>query len=212
MNRDAAEPTLVHADDDLVVVDKPAGCLAVPGRGPERADCTARRVQRRWPDALVVHRLDQATSGLLLFARGAATQRLLGGAFAERAVDKRYVALVAGRVRGERGRIELALAADWPNRPRQRVDAARGKPSITDWRVVERGVATTRLELQPLSGRTHQLRVHLQVIGHPIVGDALYAPDSVQDPAGRLMLHATRLAFTHPMDGRPLSFHSPAPF
>jgi len=171
-----------------VVVDKPAGLLSVPGRGEDKKDCAAARVQRDFADALVVHRLDMATSGLFLMARGARAQRTLGAGFAAGAVQKRYEALVAGLVEADEGTIELPLMVDWPNRPRQRVDHERGKPSRTRW------------------------RVHLQAIGHPILGDALYAPAAVQDRAGRLMLHATRLAFAHPASGEPMSFHSPAPF
>ena len=168
--------TPVHLDPYMIVVDKPAGLLAVPGRS--EADCMATRVQALWPEALVVHRLDMATSGLLLLARGAQMQRLLSQAFAERRVDKRYIAVVHGLPVEDSGKIDLPLAADWPNRPRQQIDHGRGKAALTLWRVLGRDPATqqTRLELQPVSGRTHQLRVHLAAIGHPVVGDALYAP------------------------------------
>lgn len=207
---------IVHADDAIVVADKPAGLLAVPGRGADKADCLWARVRERFADALVVHRLDQATSGLVVFARGAAVQRALSMAFAARDVAKAYVAVVAGGVAGEAGEIDLPLAADWPNRPRQAVDHARGKPSLTRWRVLARGathdVASTRLALEPVTGRSHQLRVHLQAIGHPIVGDALYAPPPVAAGAPRLLLHATRLAFAHPGSGERVAFESPPPF
>lgn len=180
----------------------------MPGRGEAGRDNLAARVQAQWPDALVVHRLDQATSGLIVFGRGPAAQRTLSIAFAERRVAKRYVALVADPVAGDGGTIDLPLAADWPNRPRQQVDPENGKPSLTRWRVLVRDGAHTRLELEPVTGRSHQLRVHLAARGHPIVGDALYGGA----PAPRLMLHATRLAFAHPVSGVPLSFHSPPPF
>jgi tRNA pseudouridine32 synthase/23S rRNA pseudouridine746 synthase len=181
---------VVYADDRLVVVDKPPGMLSVPGR--TEPDCASARVQALYPDALVVHRLDQATSGLLLFARGAQAQRELSADFAERRVGKVYVAVVAGRLEGE-GVIDLPLGADWPNRPRQQVDFKRGKPSQTRWRVLAHEGPDTRLLLTPVTGRSHQLRVHLAHVGHPILGDALYAPPAVAAAGPRLLLHASEL-------------------
>lgn len=181
---------IVHADARLVVIDKPAGLLSVPGR--TEPDCASARVQADFPDALIVHRLDQATSGLLLFARGAQAQRELSADFAERRIEKRYVAIVGGQLDGE-GLIDLPLAADWPNRPRQQVDIARGKPSQTRWRALGREGAHTRVELTPITGRSHQLRVHLAALGHPIVGDALYAPPALATASPRLLLHASAL-------------------
>jgi tRNA pseudouridine32 synthase/23S rRNA pseudouridine746 synthase len=203
---------VLYSDDALVVIDKPAGLLAVPGRGEHLQDCVALRVQTRFPDAKIVHRLDQATSGLMVLARGLDAQRKLSRAFEARRVAKRYVAVVVGVVADERGSIDLPLASDWPNRPRQQVDSERGKASMTHWRVIWRDAAsaTTRLELEPLTGRSHQLRVHLLAIGYPIVGDVLYAPSAV--PAPRLMLHATALTIEHPDDSRPMNFSSAAPF
>ncbi|MBI3156333.1 MAG: RluA family pseudouridine synthase [Burkholderiales bacterium] len=200
--------TPLHLDAELIAVDKPAGLLAVPGR--TEPDCLAARVQAAWPDALVVHRLDMATSGLMLFARGAVAQRRLGDAFAARRVHKRYVAIACGVLDGDAGTIDLPLAADWPRRPLQRVDHGRGRPSLTRWRVLARDAraGTTRLLLEPLTGRTHQLRVHLQAIGHPIVGDTLYGGA----PAPRLLLHAAQLALPHPADGRELVLDSTPPF
>lgn len=205
---------ILHLDGHVVIADKPAGLPTVPGRPAELHDCLWQRVRAEVPDALVVHRLDMATSGLVLFARGAAMQRALSAAFAQRGVDKRYEAVVAGRVATESGQIDLPLAADWPNRPRQRVDAERGKPSLTRWHVLAHDVAagTTRVALQPVTGRSHQLRVHLAAIGHPILGDALYAAPEAASAAPRLLLHATRLSFTHPGDGRRAPFASPVPF
>lgn len=199
-------------DDALVVVDKPAGLPSVPGRPAELHDCMASRVQAQWPDALVVHRLDMATSGLLVFARQKAAQRALGTAFAQRGVAKRYVAVVAGEMADEAGEIDLPLIADWPNRPLQKVDHTLGKPSITHYRVIERQPGRTRVALMPLTGRSHQLRVHLQALGHPIVGDTLYAPPEVAAQSPRLLLHAHMLALAHPVSGEPLSFESPLPF
>jgi tRNA pseudouridine32 synthase/23S rRNA pseudouridine746 synthase len=203
---------IVHHDDALVLADKPSGLLAVPGRGEDKSDCAWSRVQRTFADAHIVHRLDQPTSGLLLFARGLQMQRALMRAFAERRVDKRYVAVVAGRLEADAGTIELPLAADWPNRPRQKVDHRIGKSSLTRWRVIERSDVTTRIELEPLTGRSHQLRVHLAAIGHPIVGDALYAPPEVQAMAPRLLLHASRLRLQHPASGDALDFECKQPF
>jgi tRNA pseudouridine32 synthase/23S rRNA pseudouridine746 synthase len=212
----AHEPALeiVHLDADCLVALKPSGLLAVPGLGPNGHDCLAARVRQRHPDALVVHRLDMATSGLMLFARGTPAQRRLGDAFAQRAIDKTYVAVVDGRLADDEGEIDLPLAADWPNRPLQKVDRAHGKPSTTRYRVLARDAVagTTRLELRPLTGRAHQLRVHLLAIGHPILGDALYAPGPVQASAPRLLLHASALRFAHPQSGSPLAIASAAPF
>jgi tRNA pseudouridine32 synthase / 23S rRNA pseudouridine746 synthase len=201
----------LYEDESLVAIDKPAGLLSVPGRGEANRDCVAARVQAEVPDALVVHRLDQATSGVMLFARGAATQRALSSAFAERRVAKRYAAVVHGLVHDNDGEIDLPLITDWPNRPRQRVDHERGKPSLTRWRVLSRdaAVGTTRLQLEPVTGRSHQLRVHLAAIGHAIVGDTLYAPPP---HAPRLMLHACELRLPHPADTRTLVIVSPLPF
>ncbi|KNZ30957.1 MAG: pseudouridine synthase [Methylibium sp. NZG] len=204
----------MHVDRTCIVVDKPSGVLSVPGRGTHLQDCMAARVQALWPDARVVHRLDMATSGLLLFARGAAAQRSLSDAFAKRKVHKRYVAVVHGLVATDSGEIDLPLITDWPNRPRQKVDAEHGKPSLTRWQVLSRDVVqhTTRLALMPLTGRSHQLRVHLLALGHPILGDALYAPADVQARAQRLLLHAEALGWACPESGEQLRVESPAPF
>lgn len=220
----AAPPIhLLYADDTLLVIDKPSGLLAVPGRGADKQDCLAARVQVRYPDALIVHRLDMATSGLMVMARGAAAQRVLSMAFAARAVTKRYIAMVAGRLEtpardgdppGEWGTIDLPLVVDWPNRPRRIVDHQSGKPSLTHWRVLGYDATglNTRVELEPVTGRSHQLRVHLRALGHPILGDALYAPPEVQALSGRLLLHAQSLRFMHPLTGEALAFESAVPF
>ena len=208
---------LLHMDEAMLVVVKPAGMLSVPGLGEGLHDNLSTRVQALHADACVVHRLDQATSGLMLFARGAAMQRALSMAFEARQVQKCYVAVVTGQVDGEAGTIDTPLIADWPNRPRQKVDLQHGKPALTHWLVLERvlkgSAHTTRLELQPITGRTHQLRVHLQSIGHAIVGDALYAPDAAhQSGNARLMLHATRIALIHPMRQEACCFTDAPPF
>lgn len=202
---------VLHIDDALIAIDKPAGLLSVPGRGADKADCAVARVQRQCPDAQTVHRLDMATSGVLLFGRGAAMQRALSIAFETREVLKHYEAVVEGLLAHDEGEIDLPLYPDWPHRPRQKVDPLHGKPSLTRYRVLQRDAAkgTTRLALQPLTGRTHQLRVHLLAIGHPIAGDTLY---TAEPTAPRLMLHATRLELQHPVTLQPLVLASAAPF
>ena len=203
-----------YLDDHLLVVDKPAGLLSVPGRGPGKQDCLSARVQARYPEALPVHRLDLGTSGLLVLARGPEMHRALNRLFETRRVEKRYVALVAGRMNGGERVIDLPLIADWPNRPRQMVDHAIGKPSRTRLRVVgyDPALDATRVDLFPETGRSHQLRVHLQAIGHPILGDELYAPPEVFARAPRLLLHATFLGFFHPSTATMLRVESGAPF
>jgi tRNA pseudouridine32 synthase/23S rRNA pseudouridine746 synthase len=207
----------LYVDDSLLVFDKPSGLLAVPGRGADKQECLATRVQARYPDALIVHRLDMATSGLMVMARGPAAQRELSKAFAARQVNKRYIAVVAGRLDAppqDWGTIDLPIIVDWPNRPLRIVDPLRGKPSLTRWRVLgyDEAATRTRVELEPITGRSHQLRVHLRELGHPILGDALYAPPEVRVLATRLLLHAWSLRFAHPLTGQGLVFESPAPF
>jgi tRNA pseudouridine32 synthase/23S rRNA pseudouridine746 synthase len=204
---------LVFVDDGLLVMEKPAGLLSVPGRGEDRQDCLWARAARRFPDALVVHRLDMATSGLILLARGKVMQRALNRMFAERQVEKQYEAIVAGRLVAAEGKVDLPLICDWPNRPRQKVCFERGKPALTEFRRLNfEGEQHTRICLTPHTGRSHQLRVHMQAIGHPILGDELYATPAEQDAAPRLLLHASRLRFAHPVDGREIALASPAPF
>ena len=201
---------LHYIDEALLVAEKPAGVLSVPGRLPENQDCVVSRLQRDYPDALTVHRLDQVTSGLMLYARGKVMQIALSKQFEQRQVSKRYEALVQGLVEGESGEIDLPLICDWPNRPKQMVSFELGKPSLTRWRVLARDVAaqTTRVELEPVTGRSHQLRLHLASIGHPIAGDVMYDAQ----PASRVCLHARRLEFVHPLSGVPLEFVSECPF
>ncbi|HSI47051.1 MAG TPA: pseudouridine synthase [Ideonella sp.] len=205
---------VLFADEHLVAIAKPAGLLSVPGRGAERADCAASRVQVLFPDALTVHRLDMGTSGVLVFGRGATAQRTLSQSFEQRQTEKCYLALVAGLPAEDEGRVDLPLIGDWPNRPRQMVDLTHGKPSTTLWRCLSRDTATdtARLLLTPITGRSHQLRVHLQAIGHPILGDELYAPPEVEAASPRLMLHAWQLTLPHPVSGEPLALEAPAPF
>nr|WP_303828606.1 pseudouridine synthase [Asticcacaulis taihuensis] len=195
----------------MLVAEKPAGLLSVPGRLPENKDCLITRLQADYPDALTVHRLDMATSGLMVFARGAEAHRTLSKAFADRQVSKRYIAVVAGRLERQ-GEVDLPLITDWPNRPRQKIDHEIGKPSLTRWRVLEAGESTTRVELEPVTGRSHQLRVHMMAIGHPILGDVFYAPADIEALSPRLLLHADRLSLPHPVSGEAMDFRSPAPF
>jgi tRNA pseudouridine32 synthase/23S rRNA pseudouridine746 synthase len=204
---------LLYLDAHLLLVSKPAGLLAVPGRGEDKQDCLSARLQAQLPDALIVHRLDMATSGLMLMARSPAAQRALGHAFEQRRVRKRYEAVVHGQLRptSEWNEIDLPLGAHWPHRPRQQVDPAHGKPSRTRWRLLAHEGERSRVLLEPLTGRTHQLRVHLQALGHAIVGDALYAPDGGAS-ADRLLLHACGLQLAHPVSQEPLDFSDPAPF
>ncbi len=219
--------TVIHEDAALVAIDKPAGLLAVPGRGADKQDCLAARVQAQWPDALVVHRLDMATSGLVAMARSKDVQRQLSAAFANREVNKQYQAVVYGTCPSGPDQdaaqwytIDAPLIADWPNRPLQKVDHQQGKPSVTRMQWVGPCIlpGQSRVLLIPLTGRSHQLRVHMQTMGHPIVGDALYAPQdgagTGQEPAPgtRLLLHASALSFCHPVTGKMLAFQSPAPF
>ncbi len=194
---------IMHVDDAFIVINKPSGLLSVPGRGPNKADCAASRVQQLFSNALTVHRLDMETSGLMLFARGAESQRALSRAFESRQVEKRYVAVVDGLMQNDSGEINLPLICDWPNRPRQIVDHTIGKPSLTRYRVLSRDEAakTTRVELSPVTGRSHQLRVHLASMGHCLLGDSLYATPSALAASTRLLLHATFLGFTHPVSG-----------
>jgi tRNA pseudouridine32 synthase / 23S rRNA pseudouridine746 synthase len=207
---------IVYADDSLVVVNKPAGLLAVPGRGPGKQDCASLRVQQLYPDALVVHRLDQATSGLMVLARGPHMQRALSRLFETRQVHKEYIAVVHGLVATPSGSIDLPLAADWPARPRQKVDTALGKNALTHYTVLARDAQqqTTRLALVPITGRTHQLRVHLSAIGHPICGDDLYGSEALvaASPVPRLHLHAQHLALAHPASALPMAWQVAADF
>ena len=215
---------LLFEDAHLLVLNKPAGLLAVPGRGPDKQDCLSSRALAVWPDALVVHRLDMATSGLVLMARGIDAQRQLSLAFEKRRVYKRYFAMASGALSNPQpdnawSTIDLPLLVDWENRPRSIVNHAMGKPSTTRWRLAVDGAApvlhqglATRVELEPITGRSHQLRVHLQAIGHPIVGDPLYAAPNAPAQATRLLLHAQALAIAHPVTGQRLWFEAPCPF
>ncbi|WP_370678667.1 RluA family pseudouridine synthase [Comamonas sp. GB3 AK4-5] len=217
----AAPLHCLYEDAYLLVLDKPAGLLCVPGKGPDKQDCLSARAQARWADALVVHRLDMATSGLVLMARSVEVQRALSLAFEQRLVHKSYEAVVAGMPQAQPGHWQLLdapIAADWSQRPLRHV-GPEGKPSQTRWCVLgpwgdaaHGGGPATRLALEPVTGRTHQLRVHMQHLVHPMLGDALYAPPALAAAVPRLLLHACQLRFAHPVTGELLDLHSPAPF
>jgi len=213
---DAYEPpdvplAVIHADHQILLVDKPTGLLSVPGKGADLADCLLTRVQAVFPEALLVHRLDRDTSGITVFALTRAAQRHLGLQFEKRQVRKTYVARVWGRMAERTGTVDLPLIVDWPNRPLQKVDRETGRQAITDWRVMRVEKDTTRVRLFPKTGRSHQLRVHMQQIGHAIMGDPFYAAGAARD-APRLMLHAESLRLRHPDGGIGMTFRAPPPF
>lgn len=207
-------PRIIHLDDTLIVISKPPGLLSQPGRRPEKWDCVIARLQPHYPDAIVVHRLDEPTSGLMMLARGQAMASGLSRAFRERRVNKRYEAIVHGLMDKDEGSIDFPLIADWPNRPRQKIDFETGKPSLTHFRVLDRNVEQnwTRVDLEPYTGRSHQLRLHLMALGHPILGDPLYADPEVLIKSSRMTLHAKHLDLDHPLTGEELSFDSEVPF
>ncbi|MEO9516148.1 MAG: pseudouridine synthase [Paracoccaceae bacterium] len=203
---------IVYEDSEVLALDKPSGLLSVPGKGPELADCLISRVQTVFPHALLVHRLDRDTSGVMIFGLSPHAQRHLGLQFEKRQMKKTYVARVWGRVGEDTGTVDLPLCVDWPNRPKQHVNYEKGKASVTDWKVLRREAdGTTRMRLMPQTGRSHQLRVHMLEIGHPILGDPFYA----DGPAGdfpRLMLHAEELRLRSPADGRGVRVRTKTPF
>ncbi|CAG0905610.1 unnamed protein product [Darwinula stevensoni] len=205
---------MIYRDEALLVVNKPAGLLSVPGRGEDKQDCLLSRVRYEYPEALSVHRLDMSTSGLMILARSKVLERALSIQFQQRKVHKRYLAVVTGQPQPDRGEIDLPLITDWPNRPRQKVDYDIGKPSQTRYRVLAFDAANhcSRVELEPVTGRSHQLRVHMMARGHAILGDELYATPAVYAQADRLLLHAQALRFTHPVTGEVLSLASDVPF
>ncbi|MEM0947811.1 MAG: RluA family pseudouridine synthase [Pseudomonadota bacterium] len=196
---------ILHADHEVLVVNKPPGLLSVPGKGEHLADCLIARLATAYPEVLLVHRLDRDTSGVMVFAVSPHAQRHLGLQFEKRRVRKVYVARVAGVVKDDTGKVDLPLAVDWPNRPKQHVDHQNGRAAVTDWRVVRRATDETRIRLYPKTGRSHQLRVHMREIGHPILGDPFYATGAARAHP-RLMLHAESLRFRHPDGGKGMTF------
>lgn len=207
---------VLHADHEVLLVNKPSGLLSVPGKGEHLADCLISRIQKVFPEALLVHRLDRDTSGVMIFALTPHAQRHLGLQFEKRQTKKTYVARVHGEMPEKTGTVDLPLIVDWPNRPRQMVCHETGKQAITDWRVVrvtgEGDERETRVRLYPKTGRSHQLRVHMLALGHPILGDPFYAEGAVRDAYPRLMLHAENLRFRHPDGGIGMSISAKCPF
>lgn len=203
---------MVYQDNDLLVLDKPSGLLTVPGKAPEHQDSLQLRVQRVFPTARIVHRLDMATSGLVVMALNANSHRELNWQFERRQTEKHYIAVLEGQLRHARGTIELPLICDWPNRPKQMVSFLHGKPACTHYQRLECTALGSRVRLTPVTGRSHQLRVHTQWLGHPILGDKFYASPIGLAGAERLLLHAAQLTIRHPVSGHPLQFESQAPF
>lgn len=203
--------SILHEDPAIIVVDKPAGLLTVPGKLENRQDCLVTRLRAaRW-DALTVHRLDCDTSGVIIFARTKQAQGFLGQEFEQRRAQKTYVARLKGCLQPDTGTVDLPLGSDWEFRPRQKVDHEHGRPALTDWQVIDRGADETRVRLTPHTGRSHQLRVHMLSLGHPILGDQIYAPETLAGHK-RLMLHAETLSLHHPATGARVSFSAPIPF
>ena len=202
---------ILHDDHEVLLVDKPSGLLSVPGKGPELADCLIARVQAVFPMALLVHRLDRDTSGVMIFALTLHAQRHLGLQFEKRQTKKTYVARVWGNLAEKTGTVDLPLIVDWPNRPLQMVDHENGKQAVTDWRVIGTKENETRVRLMPRTGRSHQLRVHMLALGHPILGDPFYAKGAAGDYP-RLMLHSQTLQFRHPDGGQGMRITAKCPF
>jgi tRNA pseudouridine32 synthase/23S rRNA pseudouridine746 synthase len=202
---------LIHEDHELLVVNKPAGLLSVPGKGDHLRDCLITRLQAAFPEALLVHRLDMDTSGVIVFARTPAAQRHLGLQFEKRMMKKSYLALVWGQVDRKEGVIDLPLIVDWPNRPLQKVCHETGRAAVTEWKVLRHDETSTRMRLFPQTGRSHQLRIHMRELGHPILGDPFYATGPARD-FPRLMLHAETLRLRHPDGGRGMTFRAKNPF
>ncbi|WP_342077416.1 pseudouridine synthase [Yoonia sp. SS1-5] len=202
---------ILHDDHEVILVDKPSGLLSVPGKGPDLADCLMARVAAVFPTALLVHRLDRDTSGVMIFALTPHAQRHLGLQFEKRQTKKTYVARVWGEMAEKTGAVDLPLIVDWPNRPRQMVDHQNGKAALTEWRVVRKDAGETRVRLMPRTGRSHQLRVHMQAIGHPILGDPFYATGPARAHP-RLMLHSETLQFRHPDGGQGMRITAKCPF
>jgi tRNA pseudouridine32 synthase/23S rRNA pseudouridine746 synthase len=198
----------VYNDEQIIIVDKPANMLSVPGRGPDKQDCLIRRVQKRFPEARIVHRLDFSTSGLMVIAQNRESHRILSRQFENRETEKTYVAKVYGQPEQVFGVVDLPLRCDWERRPLQIVDYQLGKNALTHWKIIERLENSCLVELSPTTGRTHQLRVHMQAMGHPILGDELYAHEDAYSMADRLNLHAKELTINHPVESNRMVFSS----
>jgi len=205
---------VLYEDRYLLVLNKPAGLLSVPGRGAEKQDCLISRAQLTHPSALIVHRLDMATSGILLLALDKDTHRLLSQQFQQREVSKQYIAVVSGQPEPDHGLIDMPMICDWPNRPMQMIDTEQGKSAQTEYQTLDYSPEkdVSRLLLIPITGRTHQLRLHCQFLGHPILGDGLYADAKTKDLSDRLLLHASSIRFKHPVSEEQLIISSEVPF
>ncbi len=203
---------ILHQDKDILVVNKPSGLLSVPGRDPAHNDSVYSRVLEQHPNAQIVHRLDMATSGVIVVALRRNAEKELKRQFRDRETQKTYFARVAGHVKQATGSVELPLICDWPNRPKQKVDHKIGKPSLTHYEVESKGQRSTLVKLTPITGRSHQLRVHMMALGHPILGDGFYADPLAKKLADRLLLHATSLTIAHPYSGEPMTFNAEVPF
>jgi len=206
------EIPILYVDEHIIVLNKPSGLLSVPGRDPAHRDSLQTRVQERFTQALTVHRLDMDTSGIVIMALHKEAHRHLSRQFEHKHCTKTYVCLVDGRVSADCGSVDLPLRCDWPNRPLQIVDHELGKKALTHWKVLERLPDRTRLELTPVTGRSHQLRVHCLSMGHPILGDRFYADEPVVAKEKRLCLHAQALKIFHPISQDELLFQSPSEF
>lgn len=205
---------ILYEDDYILAVDKPAGLLTVPGRGPDKQDCLINRLLPQYPSAKIIHRLDMATSGIVIIALSAEAQSRMSKLFAQREIEKRYIAKVSGKLTLNSGSIEHPLICDWENRPKQKVDYENGKSALTHYQLLNYSEHedVSRIELKPYTGRSHQLRVHMLAIGHPILGDVFYAPLNIVNKSPRLLLHAQEVDFKHPMTDQSLNISSPAPF
>ena len=203
---------VIHADEHILVIDKPSGLLTVPGNRPERADCLEARARADFPTARIIHRLDMDTSGVIVLALTAHAQAHIGKQFEKRQTSKSYIARVQGEMTQSSGRVDQPLITDWPNRPRQMICHERGRRAVTDWEVLDSADRVSRVRLRPLTGRSQQLRVHMLHLGHPILGDNLYAPPEALAASDRLCLHAQELGVRHPDGGAPVSFESRPPF
>lgn len=208
---------ILHQDNDILVLSKPSGILSVPGKAEDQRDCLEKRVQQEFPNALITHRLDLETSGVFMMALNKPAQAHINRQFQKRRTEKHYIARVWGHVEAQNGHIDLPMCNDWENRPRQMICHENGRAAQTDWEVLERGQLPcgnnfTRMLLKPITGRTHQLRVHMEEIGHPILGEVFYAHNDAENATERLQLHAQTLAIHHPKDETRITFNDPAPF
>ena len=202
---------ILYEDDDFIIIDKPAGLLSVAGKADSHKDCLEARIQIVRPQARIIHRLDMSTSGVMVLAKNSHAHRHIGLQFEKRQTSKTYIAHVWGQLQKDTGHIDLPLICDWPNRPLQKVDFENGKSAQTNWEVIRRSTKSTYLRLLPITGRSHQLRVHMHSLDHPILGDRLYAHQAAYMAADRLMLHAETLSFRHPNGGAPVNYCAPSP-